>query len=151
MIKRIEHKFVESIPQELEEGILYISTRFRVAMHSCCCGCRGKVVTPLSPARWKLTYDGKTVSLSPSIGNWEFDCESHYWITQSQIKWAHKWSKDEIIQGKNGEKKRRAEYFEQENSEKQLEVAQDKNERKTEAEPSSFFKLILNRIKNIFK
>jgi hypothetical protein len=42
------------------------------------CGCGKKVVLPLHPTHGKLTYDGETVSLSPSVGNWSFPCESHY-------------------------------------------------------------------------
>ncbi|WP_353963011.1 DUF6527 family protein [Streptomyces sp. NBC_00365] len=36
------------------------------------CGCGRKVVTPLAPQEWKLTLDGVSVSLHPSIGNWSF-------------------------------------------------------------------------------
>jgi hypothetical protein len=35
---------------------------------------------PISPADWQLAYDGDTVSLTPSIGNWGFPRRSHYWI-----------------------------------------------------------------------
>ena len=54
------------------------------------------MVTPLSPAAWSLFFDGETVSLSPSIGNWGFKCKSHYWITNNRIEWARKWDKEEI-------------------------------------------------------
>lgn len=121
MIKRLDHRFVESIPQNLEEGILYVSIRFNVSMHSCACGCGNKVVTPFSPARWKMTYNGKTVSLYPSIGNWNFDCESHYWIRENEIEWAAKWTKEEIEEGKRNEKQRRADYFNKTNSIEQSE------------------------------
>jgi Family of unknown function (DUF6527) len=33
----------------------------------CCCGCGEKVVTPLRPTDWKLIFDGKTISLDPSL------------------------------------------------------------------------------------
>jgi hypothetical protein len=68
----VKHQFVEFIPEELAEDILYISIRFATASHLCCCGCRNKVVTPLHPTDWKLTFDGKTVSLSPSHRELEF-------------------------------------------------------------------------------
>ena len=115
MISKLEHRFVDSIPEELEPGILYVSLRFRVVMHSCCCGCKGKVITPLSPARWKMTFDGKTISLDPSIGNWNSDCQSHYWITNSEVEWAGRWSKERIALGKINEKERRAKYYSKEN------------------------------------
>ena len=56
------HEFVEYIPAELAEGLLYISTPFRTVVHPCACGCGNKVVTPVSPADWQLFYDGDTVS-----------------------------------------------------------------------------------------
>lgn len=115
MITNLEHVFLDTIPDELEDGKLYISLRFRVIMHSCCCGCKDKVVTPLSPARWKMTFDGKTISLSPSIGNWNSDCQSHYWITNSEVEWAGKWTKSDIIEGKIYEREKRKEYFEKTN------------------------------------
>ncbi|WP_342738599.1 DUF6527 family protein [Bradyrhizobium sp. B117] len=83
----IEPKFVEYIPKELDEGIIYVSQRFKTASHLCCCGCGQKVVTPLNPAKWRLTVHGATVSLDPSIGLGTLPCRSHYWIRQSRIDW----------------------------------------------------------------
>lgn len=111
MTERLKHEFIETIPEDLDEGIIYISTRFRVAIHLCCCGCKNKVVTPLSPVRWKLVFDGKSVSLDPSIGNWNYDCESHYWIINSKVEWARKWTKNEIVEGKSFERRKRAHYY----------------------------------------
>lgn len=96
----MQPEFVEAIPQELEEGVLYISIPFATAVHNCCCGCGNRVVTPLTPANWKLTYDGEAVWLSPSIGNWNFPCQSHYWIKRSRVRWAGKWSEEEIAAGR---------------------------------------------------
>ena len=84
----LAHEFVEYIPSELADGVLYISIPYRTAVHRCACGCGNKVVTPISPADWQLFYDGDTVSLTPSIGNWGFPCRSHYWINAGRIRWA---------------------------------------------------------------
>ena len=84
---RLSHEFVKSVPKELEAGVLYISMEYRTAIHKCCCGCGEQVVTPFSPKRWKLKFDGKTVSLHPSIGNWSFQCRSHYWIKSNAVLW----------------------------------------------------------------
>lgn len=84
----MRHKFVEYIPSEIEEGVLYISIEYDVAKHKCPCGCGAEIVTTLSPARWKLIYDGETVSLSPSIGNWNHKCKSHYFIKNDKVIWA---------------------------------------------------------------
>lgn len=83
----LTHVYVEFIPKELDDGVLYISTRFKTASHSCCCGCGQKVVTPLNPAKWRLVDHGSTVSLHPSIGLGTLPCRSHYWIIQSRIDW----------------------------------------------------------------
>ncbi|SDD77380.1 DUF6527 family protein [Niabella drilacis] len=101
-MKTIQYKFVEFIPNTIQEEVLYISMEYRTAVHNCVCGCGNKVVTPLTPTDWKLIFDGKTVSLWPSIGNWSFECQSHYWIINNEVKFANKWSKKKI---KNGRKK----------------------------------------------
>jgi len=86
------HKFVEYIPDEIEEGVLYISIQFCTAIHKCVCGCGNEVVTPISREGWKLSFDGESVSLSPSIGSWNLACRSHYYITNNNIRWAFSWS-----------------------------------------------------------
>lgn len=107
----LKHEFVEFIPDELKEGTLYVSIRFATATHLCCCGCGSKVVTPLRPTDWKLIFDGKTVSLDPSIGNWSFACRSHYWIVRNRVKWARKWSEEEIRAGRTYDALAKEEYF----------------------------------------
>ena len=98
----IVFEFVEYVPSELEEGTLYISTTYATAVHRCCCGCGSKITTPLAPSEWSLTFDGETVSLSPSIGNWSFPCQSHYWIRRNRIDWAGRMSPEEIAQVRKG-------------------------------------------------
>lgn len=92
----LNHRFVEFIPQNVEDGILYISIEYCTAIHKCVCGCGNEVVTPISPSDWKLTFNGKSVSLYPSIGNWNFDCQSHYWIKNNQIDYAEKWNQNKV-------------------------------------------------------
>jgi hypothetical protein len=95
-MKKLKHKFVECMPRPLEDGVLYISIPFRIASHNCCCGCGNEVVTNLSPNGWQLIYDGQSASLYPSIGNWNFKCRSHYWITEDTVRWAENWSDKKI-------------------------------------------------------
>jgi hypothetical protein len=82
-MKTLQHKFIDLVPGSLEEGVLYISILYRSAIHLCACGCGREVVTPISPGDWQLFFNGETVSLRPSIGNWKFDCRSHYFITHN--------------------------------------------------------------------
>jgi hypothetical protein len=107
----VQHKFVDIIPETLEDGILYISIEFCTAIHKCICGCGKEVVTPISPTDWQLTFDGKSVSLNPSIGNWNFECKSHYWITNNEGKFARKWEKDEIDFGRKIDSEKKSRYY----------------------------------------
>src|SRR5690606_24273500 len=83
---KIQHRFVECIPDSIDSGVLYISISYATAIHLCICGCGKEVVTPFSPTDWKLIFDGETVSLTPSIGNWSFPCRSHYFIKRNRIE-----------------------------------------------------------------
>lgn len=108
---KINHKFVEFVPERIEEGILYISIEYCTAVHKCVCGCGNEVVTPLSPTDWALTFDGKTVSLNPSIGNWSFECKSHYFITHNRIRFARSWHDWEIKKGRKEDGDNKKKYF----------------------------------------
>src|SRR5688572_343819 len=92
----LRHEFVEYIPEVLQDGTIYISIAFATASHRCCCGCGKEIVTPLSPTDWKLIFDGESISLDPSIGNWGLPCQSHYWIRQNHVRWAERWTSDQI-------------------------------------------------------
>jgi hypothetical protein len=112
---KLSHKFVKNIPDAIESAVLYISTDYSTIVHKCCCGCGSEIVTPLSPTDWKLTFDGKTISLYPSIGNWSLRCQSHYWITNSEVEWAPKWSRERIERGRKEEKRDKETYYKKEN------------------------------------
>lgn len=107
----LEHRFVEEMPGQLDDGILYISMRFRTALHRCVCGCGYEVVTLFSPTDWQLTFDGETVSLSPSIGSWEFTCRSHYFITNNQVEHAGDWDEWQVQKGRESDKIRKKKYY----------------------------------------
>jgi len=107
----INHEFVEFIPEELQEGTLYISKKYGTAAHKCFCGCGQEIVTPLSPVGWQLTSDGKTVSLTPSIGSWNLPCRSHYFITNNKVLWAPRWSKEQIALGRQQEARTKERHF----------------------------------------
>lgn len=82
--------FVDAIPKAdaIQDDHLYISLKYNMTSHRCASGCGQLVPLPLSPADWSLSYDGDTVSLSPSIGNGVLACHSHYFIRNSQVVWA---------------------------------------------------------------
>jgi hypothetical protein len=97
---------------ELKDGALYVSMSFATVAHKCCCGCGKEVVTPLSPTDWKLIFDGKSITLDPSVGNWSFPCKSHYWIRGGKVRWAAEWSQDEIDAGRAKDRLAKERHFE---------------------------------------
>ncbi|OIN56328.1 DUF6527 family protein [Arsenicibacter rosenii] len=109
--KSLRHSFVKYIPETLEDGVLYISIDYCTAAHKCVCGCGNKVITPITPTDWELTFNGEAITLSPSIGNWSFDCQSHYWVKNSEIQWAGKWSRYEIDEGRRNDQIKKQIHF----------------------------------------
>lgn len=118
------HEFVELVPDDLKEGVIYVSIPYSTVVHKCACGCGNEVITPLSPTDWKLTYDGESITLFPSIGNWNFDCRSHYWIRNNAIKWSDKWSEDEITKGRGKDKQNKARYYQDDQRVENLELGE---------------------------
>lgn len=109
--RSISHEFVEFIPEALAPNTLYVSIQFATAAHCCFCGCGTKVVTPIHPTAWQLLFDGDTVSLRPSIGNWSFRCRSHYWINKDRVIWAAPMTQAEIERGRSRDRYLIDEYF----------------------------------------
>jgi len=101
----VRHEFVDFVPEDLAADTLYISVEYATVVHLCLCGCGERVVTPLTPTDWELAYDGESVSLRPSIGNWSFDCQSHYWIRASRVYWSRRWSRGQIEAGRARDRK----------------------------------------------
>ncbi len=110
-IQRLGHQFVEFIPDELEDGVLYVSMPYGIVAHKCCCGCGNKVVTPLTPTDWQLTYDGASISLNPSVGNWSLPCRSHYWIDRGHVHWAALWSEATVAEARQRDRLAKHRYF----------------------------------------
>jgi hypothetical protein len=94
-VVEFSHEFTDQIPEALTDGTLYVSMRFGLAIHLCACGCGNQTVTPIAPDEFKLIFDGETITLHPSIGNWNFPCESHYLICKDQVIWVNHWTTDQ--------------------------------------------------------
>jgi hypothetical protein len=107
----LKHEFVQFVPEQLEDRTVYVCIPFATVVHKCCCGCGREVVTPLTPTDWRLIFDGVSVSLYPSIGNWSFPCQSHYWIQHNRVRWAGRWSQQEIEAGRAADAFAKAKYF----------------------------------------
>lgn len=88
--EELRPEFVEYIPSEAEEllpGFVYISMKYNTVVHRCPCGCGGLSEFMLDPIRFRMDYDGQSVTFHPSIGNSNLVCRSHYWIVKNRIKW----------------------------------------------------------------
>jgi len=140
-MKTLKHEFVQYIPDQLEEGVIYISMKYRLAVHKCVCGCGNQVTTPFSPTDWELRFYGDSLSLNPSIGNWSFDCQSHYWIVKNQIRFVGRWSDQQINDGRERDKKRKKNFY--------SEDAAKKPKNRIERQPA--IKSKLKRLKSFFR
>ncbi len=90
-INQLVPVYVNRVPDSLENGKIYIyDFPHYLAVHLCACGCKQEVVTPLgSSDGWELTKNKDSVTIRPSIGNFngEKPHHAHYYITNNQIEW----------------------------------------------------------------
>ncbi len=105
------HKFVKAFPDKLDNGILYVSVEFGTAAHRCFCGCGIEVYTRFSPRDWSMKFNGEAVSISPSIGNWSFACQSHYILDGGRVHWADRWSRERIELGRLLDRERKDRHY----------------------------------------
>ena len=109
--EQLAHRFVEYLPATLEPGILYVSVTYATAAHRCCCGCGEEIVTPFTPTDWKMTFDGESISLWPSIGNWTLACRSHYIIERGKVIAAGRWSDREVAAARRRDQAAKARHY----------------------------------------
>jgi hypothetical protein len=100
VIAQIRPVLVTTVPAQPEPGVLYVSVEYATTLHLCACGCGHEVILGISPHDWTLTWDGKTVSLDHSVGNWSFPCQSHYFIRRNRIVRAGPWTDEQIARGR---------------------------------------------------
>lgn len=134
----MRHEFVEFLPEKLKEDVLYVSIEYKTAAHLCACGCKKEVITPISPTDWKFTFNGESISLSPSIGNWDFPCRSHYFITKNMIVWAGDFTDEQVEAVKNLDRENKVDYY----GKKDLDKSEEKR-----AEKKGIFERFLSLFK----
>jgi hypothetical protein len=59
-----------------------------------------------------MTFDGETVSLCPSIGNWSFACCSHYIIERGRVIKAGNWTEEKVEANRQRDKAAKSLYYE---------------------------------------
>lgn len=67
-------------------------------------------------------FDGETVLLSPSVGNWSFPCQSQYWIDHDRIRWAANWSKERIEAVRDKDRRGRESWAAQKPTDQRIEL-----------------------------
>lgn len=110
-LNRFDLQNLQRIPNDLLYGQLYACFACNVVVHLCPCGCGEKVVLPIAPDQWSITFDGESVSLSPSIGNYQFPCKSHYWIKNNNVIWESNSIPSCSIPQKHSKKKRKHRFW----------------------------------------
>jgi hypothetical protein len=106
---KISHEFVTVMPPKgsLKENTVYISLEYGIVLHKCACGCGLEINTPLTPRDWNLTFNGESISLWPSVGNWSNPCRSHYVIKNGWVHWSDDWTDAKIKNAREEERARR--------------------------------------------
>jgi Family of unknown function (DUF6527) len=58
-----------------------------------------------------MTFDGETISLSPSISNWNFACRSLYFIRRGHVIKASTWDNEQIKDNRRKDIEAKATYY----------------------------------------
>ncbi len=66
---------------------------------------------PVGADRVAESYDGETVTLAPSVGNWSFACKSHYVIRRNEVFWLPRMSREKIDAGRERDRCDKEAYF----------------------------------------
>lgn len=107
MITQLQPRLVTTIPERPEPGVFYVSIEYATTVHLCACGCGHEIVLGISPNDWKVCWDGVTISVSPSVGNWSLPCRSHYGIRHNRIRWARPWKNEDIARARGADLRRK--------------------------------------------
>jgi len=82
--------FVEIMPpfNEMKFGKVYISEKYNTSTHKCLCGCGERVVLPINHGNSNYGWDmvkepNGSVSFTPSVGNYQQACNTHYIMTKN--------------------------------------------------------------------
>jgi hypothetical protein len=60
-----------------------------------------------------MTFDGETISLAPSIGNWMLKCRSHYVIDHGEVIMAGPWSDRQVEAERRRDQAAKAHFYHQ--------------------------------------
>ena len=83
---RFVYEQVNAAPKAMKPGVVYHDTDFEFAEMLCPCGC-GHRITLLVPEGHRISVDGITPSISPSIAVCDAPCGSHFFIQNGEVDW----------------------------------------------------------------
>lgn len=97
-IDEIKPVLVMELPKsvnDMKHGILYLKHNeddTYESFHLCPCGCGEPVYLQYGGKGWNITLsingrELKSVTISPSVGCFDFPCKSHYFIRENKIIW----------------------------------------------------------------
>jgi hypothetical protein len=114
-LKQLRHQFIDEAPDQLDAGILYVSMPYRTTLNLCCCGCGNQVTLPLRPTARRLSYDGDTITMLPSVGNLELllpvqrlDPQQNRVDRKLDQRRDHRWPPSNSPRARGGSNQRRA-------------------------------------------
>ena len=69
--------------ETFKEGVIYVSLKYGTSIHRCLCGCGEKTVLPFNDLSngWDFSDNNGKATFTPSVGNNQLPCKSHYIIT----------------------------------------------------------------------
>ena len=83
---KYRYQLVDRIPPRMRNGVVYHTKEFDLAGLLCACGC-GHRVTLLIPDGHQLQNEGGYATIRPSIGVFDAQCKSHYFISAGDVRW----------------------------------------------------------------
>jgi len=78
---KVTPEYVEFIPNELKQDVIYISEKYKTSTHLCLCGCGNLSVTPIDETGWVLSVLATKITMTPSVLNNNCPNKYHYIIT----------------------------------------------------------------------
>ncbi|WEX08943.1 DUF6527 family protein [Chelativorans sp. AA-79] len=83
---KYRYLWVERIPTQMQEGVVYHTEEFELAGLLCACGC-GHRITLLVPDSHQVWNEGGYATIRPSVGVFDAPCKAHYVITAGNVQW----------------------------------------------------------------